>query len=416
MHDFIHHLRHGTWLTRERVLRVATILLIGYVASFVFLFATAHGLNDYAGRPLGTDFSNVYAAGTYVLEGKAALAFDPASQHAREQAIFGVATPFYGWCYPPFFLFVAALLALMPYMLALLVWQFAALALCLLSIREILRSVAPGPLADHQWLWLLLALAFPAVFVNIGHAHNGFLTAALLGLALALLDRRPIVSGILFGLLAYKPQFGLMIPLALIAGGYWRTTLAAAGTIGALILVTTAAFGLEVWRAFFESTHFTQTVVLEAGETGWHKIQSVFSWARMWGAPVSLAYAAQLIAILALAACLIRLWRNGAEFAHKAAALCIAALLATPYSLDYDMMVLAPAIALLLGHGAARGFLAWEKTAIAGLWLVPLIARGAAEYALLPLGVITMIGVLALVMYRSITQSREVSREVACAR
>ena len=60
-----------------------------------------------------------------------------------------------------------------------------------------------------------LALAFPAVFVNLGHGHNGFLTAALIGFALLWLDRRPVVAGILFGLLAYKPQFGLMIPLVL---------------------------------------------------------------------------------------------------------------------------------------------------------------------------------------------------------
>jgi len=218
----------------------------------------------------------------------------------------------------------------------------------------------------------------------------------------------------LFGLLAYKPQFGLMIPLALIAGGYWRTTFAAAATVGALVLLTTAAFGVETWKAFFESTHFTQTVVLEAGKTGWHKIQSIFAWARMWGAPGSVAYAAQLIAILALAACLIRLWRSRAAFALKAAVLCIAALLATPYSLDYDLMVLAPAIAFLVGHGAARGFVAWEKSAIAGLWLVPLIARGVAEDAFVPLGVMTIIGVLALVLHRNATPSHDVSREVAC--
>lgn len=413
MYGFIERLRQGTWLTRERMLRVAAILLIGYVASFAYLLATADGLNDFRGRPIGTDFSNVYAAGTYALEGKAVLPFDPASQHARERAIFGDATPFFGWHYPPFFLFVAALLALMPYMLALLVWQLATLALCLLSIRTIIRFVAPGLSNDRQWL-LLPALAFPAVFVNIGHGHNGFLTAALFGFALVLLDRRPIVAGILFGLLAYKPQFGLMIPLALMAGGYWRSVFAAAATVGALILATTAVFGVEVWQAFLESMHFTRTVVLEAGQTGWHKIQSVFAWARMWGAPVSAAYAVQLIATIGLAVCLIRLWRSGAAFALKAAALCIAALLATPYSLDYDLMVLAPAIALLACHGHAQGFAAWEKSAIAGLWIVPLIARGAAEYASVPLGVVTTTAVLVLILRRGIAQSHGASRELAC--
>ena len=77
----------------------------------LILFATSQGTLDWKGRPLGTDFSNVYAAGTYVLEGQPAAPFEPAKQFAREQAIFGTATQFYGWHYPPFFLALAALLA-----------------------------------------------------------------------------------------------------------------------------------------------------------------------------------------------------------------------------------------------------------------------------------------------------------------
>ena len=108
-----------------------------------------------------------------------------------------------------------------------------------------------------------------------------------------MLDRRPIVAGILFGLLAYKPQFGLMIPLVLAASGRWRTFAAAAATVVLLALATTLAFGPHVWQAFLDSTRFTRTVVLEQGNTGWYKIQSVFAWARMWGAPIPLAYALQ---------------------------------------------------------------------------------------------------------------------------
>ena len=104
----------------------------------------------------------------------------------------------------------------------------------------------------------LLALAFPAVFVNLGHGHNGFLTAALFGFALVQPRPRPIVAGILFGLLAYKPQFGLMIPLVLAATGRWRTMLAAAATVAALALAATLAFGIETWRAFFASAGFTR--------------------------------------------------------------------------------------------------------------------------------------------------------------
>src|ERR1041384_6339281 len=116
-------LRTGTWLTRERVKLVVFGLLAASLIAVVYIVGTSDGLNDRFGRPLGTDFSNVYAAGTYVLEGKAAAPFDPQQQYAREQTIFGKDTPFFGWHYPPFFLGVAAALALMPYWLALLAWQ-----------------------------------------------------------------------------------------------------------------------------------------------------------------------------------------------------------------------------------------------------------------------------------------------------
>ena len=140
-------------------------------------------------------------------------------------------------------------------------------------------------------MWLLLALAYPAVFINLGQGHNGFLTAALIGAALCQLDRRPILAGILIGCLAYKPQFGLLIPLVLAVSGRWRTFAAAAVTVAVMAIAVTLAFGVEVWPAFLASTKFSRIVVLEQGGTGWYKIQSVFSWVRMWGGGIALAYA-----------------------------------------------------------------------------------------------------------------------------
>jgi hypothetical protein len=394
-------MRSGAWLTRERVRMVAVAVLFASVAGFLYLVVTATGGVDLQGRPIGTDFSNVYAAGTYVLEGNFQAPFDSVQQFAREQAIFGEATQFYGWHYPPYFLFVAAALAWMPYGLALFVWQAITLGLYLLAIRAILKAFAPEGGASRDPLWLLLALAFPAVLINVGHGHNGFLTAALLGGGLVSLDRRPLIAGILFGLMAYKPQFGLMIPIALAAGGYWRSFAAAAATAVLLTLVTTLVFGVQVWHAFFVGAEFTRTVVLEQGDTGWHKIQSIFSWARMWGAPVPLAYAIQGAATLVIAMASAWLWHGKTPYPLKAAGLCLAAILATPYTLDYDMMVLAPAIAFLAADGMTRGFGPWEKTALAALWLVPLVARTVPQITLIPLGVPAMLAMFVLILRRA---------------
>ena len=173
----------------------------------------------------------------------------------------------------------------------------------------------------------------------------------------------------------------------------------------ALVAISTLAFGADVWRMLIDALPFTREVVLEQGGTGWHKIQSVFSWARMWGGSVGFAYAAQA-AVTSRSA---RRWPGcGAAMRAirlKAAALPIASILATPYSLDYDLMALAPSIAFLAVEGYERGFRSWEKTALAFLWFMPLIARTVADQTLIPLAVPAMLLVFALVLRRAIADT-----------
>jgi alpha-1,2-mannosyltransferase len=215
------------------------------------------------------------------------------------------------------------------------------------------------------------------------------------------LDRRPWLAGILLGLLAYKPQFGLLIPLVLMASGRWRVFAAAAVTVAMLALAVTLAFGTDVWSAFLASTKFTRVVVLEQGETGWFKIQSVFSWVRMWGGGIGLAYAMQAAVTIVIGGALVWLWRSAAAFPLKAALLIIGCTLATPYSLDYDLMLLAPAIAFAAADGMARGLGPWEKTTLAALWIVPLVARSVPEFTFIPLAVPLMLLAFGLLLRRA---------------
>ena len=400
MAGFIAFLRTGAFLTRERVRLVALGVLAAALIGLVYLAAGANGPNDSYGRPLGTDFASFYAAGTLVRDGLAALAFDQATHFAREQAIFGPATQYYAFQYPPVFLLVAGALAGLPYVPALTVWQVATLILYLLAMRAVLAG-SQGTALDR--LWLLLALAFPAVFINLGHGQNGFLTVALFAGALAVLDRRPLVAGILIGLMIYKPQFGLMIPLVLIATGRWRVILAAAATVVALLLATFVAFGPDVWPAFLASMTFTRTVLLEQGDVGFFKMQSVFAWVRLWGGGVTLAYVIQSVVTLGVAGALVWFWRSAASYPLKATALLIGTLLATPFCLDYDLMLLAPAIAFLAIDGQRDGFCAWHKLVLAALWLVPLIARSVAEAVSVPLAAPVMILAFIFVLQRAMS-------------
>jgi hypothetical protein len=390
-------LRSGLWLTASRARGYSLILLTCCAIAAVGWIALSDGLIDRNGKPLGTDFSNVYAAGRLTWQGRPAEAYEPALQHAAEKAVFGGReVPFFGWHYPPFFFAVAFVVAAFPYAWGLAIWLAASLA----AYLAVMRAILPRPET------LLGAAAFPAVFVNIGHGQNGFLTAALLGGALHLLDRRPWLAGALIGCLAYKPQFGVLIPVALLACGRWNTIGAAAATVAALIAVSFAMLGGDVWHAFADSMRFTQTVVLEQGGTGWEKIQSVFSAARMWGAGVQTAYLVQLALALMLAASLGWLWQADAAFELKAAGLATASLLATPYVLDYDLVVLGVAIAFLARHGIKRGFRDYEISLLAAAWVVPLLSRGIAGVTGIPLGLTVLLALYVFTLRRAVQDRR----------
>lgn len=386
-------LRSGDWLTTARMRGYSLILLGICIIVAAGWLALSDSLIDRNGKPVGTDFSNVYAAGDLTWQGRPADAYQPALQHAAEKAVFGGReVPFFGWHYPPFFFAVAFVVAAVPYAWGLAIWLAASFA----AYLAVMRAILPGPQT------LLVAAAFPAVFVNIGHGQNGFLTAALLGGALHWLDRRPWLAGILIGLLAYKPQFGVLIPLALLAGGRWSAIGAAAATVMALVAVSFVTLGGGVWHAFADSMTFTQTVVLEQGGTGWEKIQSVFSAARMWGADIRTAYAVQIALALMLAASLTWLWQSEAAFELKASALASGSLLATPYVLDYDLVVLAVAIAFFARHGLNRGFRDYEINLLAAAWIVPLLTRSIGALTGLPLGLLALLAIYSLTIRRAV--------------
>ena len=384
--------KSGDWLTLQRIRAYPILLLVPLCFVIALWIGLSDGLLDRNGKPLGTDFSNVWSAGSLVLKGTPEGAYDLDVHYAAQKAAFGGRdVPYYAWHYPPPFLGVAALLALMPYGLSLFVWIAATLPLYLAPIRAILAGKEA----------LLVALAFPALFINIGHGHNGFVTAGLLGGGLVLLQRRPWLAGVLFGCLSYKPHFGLLIPLVLLATGRFQTFASAAATTAALALLSLMAFGPETWMAFADSLAYTRGTILETGVTGWHKIQSLFSATRMWGGSIPAAYTAQLLLAIGIAASLVWLWRSKAAFALKAAALVTASLLITPYMLDYDMVVLAPALAWYTAHGLAHGFRDYEKSALAFVWLAPLITRTFAAVSGLPLGLIAMVILYALILRRA---------------
>ena len=222
--------------------------------------ATSHHGIDLWSRPLGTDFSGVWVAGQEVRAGHPSLPYDNAAHAAAQSAAFGPSDSFLPWPYPPFFLVVAGLLAALPYLAALALWQGATLAFYLAAVLRGLGEAMPGRRDT-----IVAALAFPAVAIDLLHGQNGFLSAGLIGFGTLLLQRRPLAGGVLLGLLAYKPQLALAVPVALAAGRHWRALAMAGVTMAAMTVGTLVAFGPEPWHAFVRNLGFARRIILEAG-------------------------------------------------------------------------------------------------------------------------------------------------------
>ena len=216
----------------------------------------------------------------------------------------------------------------------------------------------------------LLALAIPMVFINALVGQNGFLTAALIGGTLYLIPMRPILAGVCLGLLTYKPQYGVLFPVVLIAASHWRVFFSAAATAAVMALVSWLAFGTESWLAFFHwMPKFSQAFLTE-GKASWWRLQSLFSLVRYFGGSEALAWGFQWVLTASVAVVLALMWRSRVPYTLKAAALAAGTLLTTPYLFMYDMMVLAIPVAFLVRIGLKTGFRPYELPALGGALLL----------------------------------------------
>jgi arabinofuranan 3-O-arabinosyltransferase len=325
-------------------------------ASFFPAAFFAHGwIFDDKGLGIPTDFVNVWSAGRLVLEGHAAQAYDWDIQKQVQVAVLGQSYPGnFAWHYPPPFLFVATLLAHFPYAVAFVGWAVASLV----PYLAVMRAIIGRPFG------LLLAAAFPVVLTNTLVGQNGFLTASLIGGTLYLMPVRPVLAGICLGLLSYKPQYGLLFPLVLIAASQWTVFFTAAIVAVAMALLSWFAFGTESWQAFFHWMPMFSQAFLTEGRAPWGKMQSVFALVRYFGGAEQLAWVFQWIMSGAVAVLLALMWRSRISYSLKAAALAAGTLLITPYLFLYDLMVLAIAVAFLVRIGLKQGFQRHELPAL----------------------------------------------------
>jgi arabinofuranan 3-O-arabinosyltransferase len=339
-----------------RALQTICFALFVINASFLFAVYASHWwIYDSHGFGIPTDFVNVWSAGRLALEGHPAQAWDWDIQKQVQVLVLGQDYPGnFAWHYPPPFLFVAQFLAQLPYGVAFMGWAAASFV----PYLAMMRATVGKPFG------LLLAACFPVLINNATVGQNGFLTAALIGGTLCFLPMRPVLSGICLGLLTYKPQYGLLFPLVLIAASQWTVFITAAIVAAMLACVSLLAFGIESWQAFLHWMPMFSRAFLTEGRAPWFKLQSIFGLVRYLGGSEQLGWAFQWTMTAAVATTVVMIWRSRVRYSLKAASLAVGALLATPYLFLYDMMVLAIPVGYLVRLGLAHGFRAYEVPAL----------------------------------------------------
>jgi arabinofuranan 3-O-arabinosyltransferase len=319
------------------------------------------------GYPRCIDFGFFWLSGKLAVAGDTSQIFHFPAWSAVQGAFFspGSCPNFNRFFYPPTLLFLTYPLGLMPYVVALGVWIVASFTFYLGAVYAIIPRRAG--------LCAAASIAF-VTLSNVLMGHNGFFSAALIGLSLVFIERRPVLSGVFLGLLTYKPHFGLLFPIGLLASRNWRAIGSAALITAVLAVLAWIAFGYEGWAEFINA--FTERGSDLGPAHGVHpRLQSMFGIVYWTGVSPWIAWSAQLAVSVITTFGIWILWAKPISYNLKAAALCAGILLVSPYALFYDLPILSIAAAFFVKEGLARGFLPGERTLIVIFWAVLLSFR-----------------------------------------
>lgn len=343
------------------------VICAGFAIGMADIFHLArldeNGITILTAKPPTWDFTNLWYGGRLALDDRVDVLFDVEQYRAGLRDMFAPYVADSEWSYPPTLLLIAAPLALLPLYLSYSVWTFGTLGLLTLVLRR-----AGLPIAACGLLWLS-----PGALNNMLFGHNGALTAALLFGGLMAADKRPILAGLLLGLLTIKPQLGILVPVCLIAAGYWRTIFWSMVFAALWFGLSLILFSPDAWLGFLGTTQPMMQAILEApyGQGYQANATTVFVSLRGFGLSLPAAYCVQAAVTLCAAFVAWRLWRRPTTAPLlRAAATAVLTLLATPYGYSYDLVALSAAV-LIVRNAQGPG----NDLILAPLWLWPVLVN-----------------------------------------
>lgn len=385
--NFLHAGRIEAWLTIAAAFTVLAV--IGGVV-------VSKGGVDPLGRPIGTDFLAFWTAARVAIADGGAAVWDGVRLQAEQDVAFGPREGFTAFFYPPVFLAIVWPLGLLPHLAALAVW----LGTTMVAAWRGLAALAHGAFGER--IGAVAFLAYPATFVTIGHGQNAFLSTALFAWGAHAAARRPILAGALLGTLVYKPQLAIVLPVALAAAGAWRLFVATGAFAALWCALTWVVFGSEAWAAFLAMSKVARAT-LDLGLVEPGKMVSLHAAIRVLGGSSEAAAIGQGVAT---AATLVGVWiaaRRGRSAEGAVVLAAVGAVAASPFVLDYDLMILAVAMVFVLREGLRHGFTDFEKITLLVVFVLPFLARPLALGLGVPMAPL-VVAALALVVARRVAR------------
>ena len=332
-------LRALRWLDRplsRKAVELTAMVAAALFAAYVFLALKLTLSGDQTFR-FG-DFFALWTSAVITHAGDAAVNFDADALHLRQIALGMDPHAHNPFPYPPTLLLLLGPLGRLTQLQAFYVFMAPAFAFYLIAM-------ASG--RWREWWWSLGACIAPATGITLISGQTGFLSGALMIGGLRLLPRHPVCAGVLFGLLTYKPQLGVLLPVALLAMGSWRAILAATATFAACVVASGLVYGFALWGLWAHAlsdyaTRFPPVV-------GY--MPTIYANAILLGAAPALAWVAQLAVAIPVVVVVWRLWRREGPSPRAAALLVVGTFLATPHAFNYDMPMMTLA---LVWYFAAR--------------------------------------------------------------
>lgn len=337
-------MKHTYKTPKTQLLRISLIILPAVL--IVTIFDQHPYLTEIfsRGQVFGRDAHNLWIAGRILLEeGSARHIYDNAAFTAFQTNIAGSGIGWNSYFYPPPAFLTAAFIGLMPYPIALPIYTLLGLTAFLVAIG-----------APHfKRPALLLLLIAPMTSFNMIMGQNGLISAALLIGGLRLLTCRPILAGVLFGLLAFKPIIGLLIPPLLLIRKDWVAFFSATATVVITALLPALLWGTEVWTLFFtDAMAIQQTVLHHAVGIGMLMIPSAFNSGRLLGLDTTSAYAIHIFFAAGTLIIFLRHFLNSTSKQNKPLStqdillFTLATAMISPYMHNYDLSMVEGAILL----------------------------------------------------------------------